>query len=187
MANRWRTRPGTEGAGLHDAPVHQPEVPRVDRHVHVGDPPEQPVEALCRPAHETAALAVGTLAVHDVKSLPPLPDEVADQLGRVLEVTVQQDHRVAGGDPHSAREGALGAEGPGMRDHDDPGIALGQTAQDLTAVVRTTVVHEDDLVVHPDLREDRGETLVHDRDGARVEVARDDRADALAPESRSSI
>jgi len=67
-----------------------------------------------------------------------------------------------------------------VRDHHDPGVVRGQLAQHLPAVVGTAVVDEDDLVVHTELGEDRGETLVHDRDRGRIAVAGDHSADPLA-------
>jgi len=56
---------------IHGAAVHEAEVPSVDRHVHVGDPLEQPIEDLRRPTLKAATLPVGTLCVDDLVALPP--------------------------------------------------------------------------------------------------------------------
>ena len=55
-------------------------------------------------------LALHALAVDDVVTLLPVRHELRDQLGRVLQVPVEQHDGVSGRDLHPAGEGALRAE-----------------------------------------------------------------------------
>ena len=161
-----------------DLAVEKREVARVDGNGHVRRRPEDPIEELVEDLHRPGGLTLDPLAVDDVEPLPPLLHEVLDQLGRVLEISVEEHDGIPARDAHAARERALRAEVPGVVDDDDAFVATREVGQDLGGVVGARVVHEDDLVVDPDPLEDLREPLVHLRDGGRVAVARDDRAHA---------
>ena len=86
----------------------------------VGEVVEDPVERLVGELHEQGGLALDPPAVDDVVALAPERDELLDQLGRVLEVAVEQDAGVLRGDLHAAAEGRLRAEVPRVGDADAP-------------------------------------------------------------------
>ncbi len=66
-----------------------------------------------------------------------------------------------------------------MVDDDDILVASGELLQDLSGIVGTGVVDEDDLSVNPDLVEHGSQALVHMGHGGGIAVARDDGAQLL--------
>ena len=123
-------------------------------------------------------LALDAPAVDHVVAGLPLLEERLDQLGRVLQVAVEQHHAVLGRHLHAAAERHLRAEVARMADADHARVALADLADRLGAVVRAAVVDEDDLVVDGELAERGAEALVHDRYRRLVAVAGDDGRDA---------
>ena len=120
-------------------------------------------------------LALDPLAVDDVVALAPVRDELRDQLGRVLEIAVEQHDGVTGRDPHPGGERALRAERAGVVDRRRrSGSRCRELGQHLAGVVGRAVVDEDDLVVRAHLGERADEPLVHDRHGGGVPIAGDD-------------
>ena len=164
---------------VHDAAVDQREVAGVARDREVREAVEGPVEGAVGALHEPRRLARDAPAVDDVVALPPLLDELLDQLGRILEIAVEQHERVLRRELHAAAEGRLRAEVARVRDAEHAAVALADRADDLLAVVGARVVDEDDLVVDAERRERVGEPPVHDRDRLAVPVAGDDGRDAV--------
>jgi hypothetical protein len=78
-------------------PVDEPEVADVDGNRHLGDPVEGAVEpARRRPLEPRLALADIPHRVDDVLALAPARRELEDDLRRILEVSVEHDHRLTG-------------------------------------------------------------------------------------------
>ena len=159
---------------LHDPLVHQRKIAGIVGDGEIGEGVEHPVEELVGHPHEQGRFPLDPAAVDHVVPFAPLGHELFDQLGRILEVAVQQHAGVLGRDLHAAAEGRLGAEVARMGDADDPFVAAGDGADDLLAVVRAVVVDEDDLVIDLELGKGILQALVHDRDGLVVLVAGDD-------------
>ena len=120
-------------------------------------------------------LALDPAAVDHVVALAPCGDELLDQLGRVLEIAVEQDAGVLRGELHAAAERGLRAEVAGVRDPDHAPVVPRDGPDHFLGVVGAAVVDEDDFEVDVQLGERRLEPLVHDRDGLAVLVAGDDR------------
>ena len=97
--------------GQHDAAVHQPEIAGIERNIHVGDAADQAVEERGRPELEPSfALALGAHGVGDVVALAPLLDHPQHHFGRVLQVGVHDDHRIAVGKVHAGGDRDLMAK-----------------------------------------------------------------------------
>ncbi len=76
---------------IHDLAVHQAEIAAVQGNIQVADGPHQPIESCVGQAFEQPFLAFGADRVDDVVALPPEVDELAEHLGRILQVAVHDD------------------------------------------------------------------------------------------------
>ena len=162
-----------------DFPVEEGKVSGVQRHRHVRGGAKHSIERLVGELQEERRIALDPNAIDNVKSRLPLLVERLDQLGWILQVTIEQHRGVARCDRHTARERALRAEISRVVDDDDVGVPRCKVGQNGRRVVGTTVVDENDLVVHPELLEHGREPRVHDGDGRLVAITRDDRANSL--------
>ncbi len=88
------------------------EVTDVCRDLDSGDAADQPVEQLGRGALEAALAGArrSRWARDDLEPLPPFGRELQDQLGRVLQVGVHDDHGIAACEVEPGRDGDLMAE-----------------------------------------------------------------------------
>ena len=127
---------------------------------------EEAVKALVAELEQTRHLAARAHAVDDVVALDPLRVERLDELGRILQVAVEQDAR---------RRPSRGAM-PLVKAFCEPklrlcvmalmrGFAAASALEHALRVVGAAVVDEDDLVVDADLLEGRLEALGHDGHG----------------------
>ena len=99
------------------APVDEAEVADVERDLDLGDPVEAAVEPGCgRPLESRLAVALLAHRVDDVVALAPARGELEHDLGRILQVGVEHDHRVARGDVDAGGERDLVAEVPRQPD-----------------------------------------------------------------------
>jgi hypothetical protein len=81
---------------VEDAASREAELAGVPRHGDVREARDDPVVEPPEPAQEHGLVAASRLAVDDVVALLPAADELRDELGRILEVGLDQDRRVAG-------------------------------------------------------------------------------------------
>ena len=108
-----------------------------------------------------------------------------DQLGRILEIAVEQDRRRRRSRSRIPLVNALWE--PKLRVWlmtTTSGSRRGELGEHLRGVVRASVVDEDDLVVDAEPLEVSVEPLVHDRDRRGVAVAGDDRAELVSSGGR---
>ena len=96
-----------------------------------------------------ALLAASTHGVDDVRAGPPALHELGDDLGRVLQVAVHDDHRLARGMVQARRNCRLMAEIAAQVDHREVRVRLLQLVYQTGRLVAAAVVHEDDLVRLP--------------------------------------
>ena len=163
--------------GVDGLAVEQAKVARSFRQHGAAQPPEGGVE---EPREETVRQAVGVPvdapAIDHVGALAPVPDEVGDQLGRMLEVGVHEHGGVAGrvGEPGCRRD--LLAEVAAERDRLEARIASVERPQHRHRAVRGAVVDEDRLPLEAQAVEHRAQTLHQGRDRAcLVEAGHDHR------------
>ena len=82
---------------------------------------------------------------HDIEPVAPFPDHVGDQLRRVLQIRVNRNDGVAGGNVDAGGERGFLAEVPGQFDDDQTVVPLAASGQCLQGSVRTAVVDANDL------------------------------------------
>src|SRR5207248_5220142 len=101
--------------------------------------------------------------VYHVGARAPALDQVGDQLGRVLQVTVHHHDDVALGAIEAGGQRLLVAEVAREEDDADPAVVLRQPLEDLTGAVGGAVVHQHELPCEP--VEGRGDPLAEGIDG----------------------
>jgi hypothetical protein len=114
-----------------------------------------------RKSDENQRAAFAAHPVDDVAAGAPLGDQLADQLGRVLEVGVDRHHRVAAAVVDAGGDGRLVSEVARQLDHLHPRVLLGEVAQELAGPVGGAVVDQDELELDP--VESRADALVEGR------------------------
>ena len=128
--------------------VHEPEVAGIERNGDVGEPIEDSIEGAGRPALEPRlAVAFGAQAVSDVGAPAPAFQHLGDDLGRVLEVGVDEGDGITGRAFHAAGHGDLMAEIARQGEHPPPRIGALQLAQEVQRRVAAAVVDIDELEV----------------------------------------
>ena len=135
-----------------DLAAHQPEVAGIDRHVVVGELPQQAVEQSRRAALEhgftlpLAALAVDDVGLDSIQETPHL----AEQFRRILQVGIDGQNAVAAAGMQACRHRALMAMAARQVDRDQLRIALGELEHDLPGAIGRAVIDQDQLVVGAD-------------------------------------
>ncbi len=115
--------------GVHHPPVQQPEIARVRGDVDRGQAADGAVEH--GGGEQLEARLAGTfspLRVDHLGALTPPRDEVGDDLGRVLQVGVDDDHGVAAGVVQAGGDGDLVAEVAREVDHAHARVTRGSRA-----------------------------------------------------------
>ena len=136
--------------GVHHFAVHEPEVAGISRNGDVGEPVEESVEGAGRPALEPRlAVAFGAQAVGDVGAPAPTLQHLDDDLGRVLEVGVDDDDDdgIAGSALQAGGHGDLMAEIAGQGEDPHARIGALQLAQEIQRDIAAAVVDIDELEV----------------------------------------
>ena len=85
--------------------------------------------------------------VDDLEPFLPLGDHAGDDLGRVLEIGVDDDHGVAGRQVDARGDGHLVAKVPREAGDAEVRVALGQALENLQRAVGAAVVDQHDFVV----------------------------------------
>ncbi|MGC4122747.1 MAG: hypothetical protein QM765_50880 [Myxococcales bacterium] len=115
----------------------------------------------------------------DLRALPPLGEQLRDELGRVLQVAVHQHDDVALGVGQPRRHRRLQAEVARQADDLERRVGLGPLGEQRPGLVAAAVVHGDDLELAAQLRQ-RGEEPVAQLGNDRLLVEeRDDDAQEL--------
>jgi hypothetical protein len=175
------------------APVEQAEVAGVERDVDLRRAPQQPVEERVRAAQQQPLLPVPPHAVDDVEAGAPAGEHLRQELGRVLQVAVEQRDDLAARLLEAGRQRHLVAEVAREDEHDHARVALRPVAQELAGAVARSVVDGDDLDVGVEgggaprdpFRERRHDRLlVEERDDDREERTRRARVGAAGTVSR---
>ncbi len=147
---------------VHHAAIHQPEVARVERDRRVRHGVDQAVEDLRRPQLDRGlAFTLAAHAVDHVDAAAPAREHLQHHLGRILQVGVDQDDRLAFGVGDAGGDGHLVAEVARERHDAHARIAGLDAAQQLEGAITAAVVDEDQL--EPGLAaaaEHRGEPAV---------------------------
>ncbi len=121
--------------------------------------------------------AVGALAVDHQVALAPLLHEGRDHLGRVLEIRIHDDDRVAPHMVEAGRDGDLLAEIAAERHRADPRVREALLANERQGIVAAPVVDENDLPDRGDAVEHRHEPLAERLDVAALVMDRNDDAE----------
>ena len=87
----------------------------------------------------------------------PRVEELADDLGRILQVAVHDDDRLSAGMIDAGRDRGLVSEVPAEMEDDEPGVVRGQAVGELGGPVAAAVVDPDDLVDDVERVESGGE------------------------------
>ena len=141
---------------LEDRPGHQPIIGRAGGDLRVADDAQEPVEGRRGPALEARERGGDPLGEHDVEARPVQCHHVGNQLGRMLPIAVERDHRIAVGSIETGREGRLVAEVAAQLQDRHVGVARGQLRQLVGGVVDGAIVHvADPDVVLASQRRDR--------------------------------
>ncbi len=134
--------------GVRDPAADQAEVAGVLRDLHVRRGGDQLVDDL---DHAVSPLRVagpdGAHAVHDVVALAPLLEEPRDDLGRVLEVRIQDHDRLPGCDLVAGGQGGLHAEVAAEPDVLPARVPSAECLDQRLGAVRAAVVDDDELEV----------------------------------------
>ena len=128
--------------------VKQSEIAGVALDLHAGNLLQQRViqvrGGLLEPAFALARAASG---VHVLVSLPPQLDHVADQLGRILQVGVDDDQCVGVDRIDAGEHGMLLAEVAGEEDEARVETVAGELADFVAGRILRPVVHEQEAIV----------------------------------------
>ncbi len=125
-------------------PVDETEVTDVEGHLDLGDLVEPAVEPRGRrPLEPGLAVALLPDRIDDVVALAPARRELEHDLGRILQIRVEHDHRVAGRDVDAGGEGDLVPEVPRELDQLEARILLCRGEQQLVRAVAAAVVDDD--------------------------------------------
>ena len=134
------------GQRVDDLAVEQPEVARVGLERDLREPPHERVEA-ARGDELEARLAAAhpPLGDHHVDPLPPALHELRDDLGRVLQVAVDDHDGVAAGVVEAGGDRELVAERAREVQHAHAGVGGRDPVEDLGRPVGRAVVDDDEL------------------------------------------
>ena len=161
---------------VHHLAVHQPEIAGVERDGDVRDAGHEPVECLGCPTFEGGlTLAFGPHAVGDVGAPAPAFQHLGDDLGRVLQVGVDEGDGIAGGFGQTAVMATCLSEI--ARQGDDPHARIGplESSQKVQCGIAAAVVDVDELEVEcGDVFEGGDKTAVRLGDDRFLVVAGDD-------------
>ena len=167
--------------GVHDATAHQPEVPDVLRQLDIAELAHGAIEGdgrgLLQPC---VAFALAAARVDDVVALAPCGNQQRNDLGRVLEVGVDHDDRVAARMIQPGCGGDLLAEVARQVDHADVGVGRAHCLDDSQCCVAASVVDVDRLPRRIQRCHHGGKAVVHlADDGGLVERRNDNGDDGL--------
>ena len=131
---------------VEDAPRDQPEVTGVGRDLHVGQAADQAIEGRRGGALEQALpVALATLAVDHVCSLVDHLHHVDQQLGRILQVGVDDQDALAPANRQPGRQGELVPMVSHQPDGHDARVALGRFGHDIPCAIARAVVDQHHL------------------------------------------
>src|SRR5262249_53145665 len=134
------------------------------------------------------ARALRTHRIDHIRSRAPSVDQVENDVGRVLQVGVERDHRVAACDLIAAGERGLMAEVPAERDGADAGIGLREVEDGDPAAIGAAVIHQDGLDLEPafalDAVRDPHELLTQEWEALLLVEDRHDERDQLGHQRR---
>ena len=130
------------------ATVHQPEVAGVERDARLGEAIEQPVERVRRRELEwRLTVARHALAIRDVVALAPPLHHLRNDIGRILQIRVDEHHRIASRVLEPRGHGNLVAEVARQAHDANMRIRLLELLENARGAIAASVVDVDDLVV----------------------------------------
>ena len=162
---------------VHHPPIHQREIPGVQRNVHVRDALQDPVEQRVGSAQHGAFLAVFAHAVDDVVAFAPLGEHLQDEFRRILQVGVDDRHDVAARMGQAGGHGRLVAEIPRKPQAGQTGIARAGFRQQFRRPVAAAVVHEQHVQRNRPLPDQGFDALQQERHHRLLVVAGHDETD----------
>jgi hypothetical protein len=175
IARSTRTRSRMPRNHVDHAAIHQPELAGIERPWHLCHALHQPVERLGGGDLPGGLAAAREAAgVDHVVALAPFRHHVGDQLGRVLEVGVDQHDRVAARGIDAGGQGRLVAEIARQRDDLDARVLRVEREQGRERAVAAPVVDEDQLEVQAERCERGDQPPMQLGGGLLLVVARDD-------------
>lgn len=126
--------------------AEQPEIADLRLQPLVDRPTHQRVEECRGHSLEHAfAIAADPLGGDDVVALSVEGDHLREQFGRILEVGIHDDDRVARGEVEARGDRRLVAEVPAEAEHLHPRVELGRRGEDRSRLVAAAVVDVEDL------------------------------------------
>jgi len=148
---------GQRQEGIERAARHQPEITGVERDRRVGQPVEHAVEQ--RRRHLLEDRLAGALAAHGIDHIGLVLDHrrahVAEQLGRILQIGIDDQDLFAGAQIEPGGQRELVAMVARQVDRDQPRVDGGEALHHRPAVVARAVVDEEDFIVVADRRPGR--------------------------------
>ena len=84
-------------------------------------------------------------AVDDLATRLPMPDEIEDEIGRVLQIAVDLDRGIAAGETIASQDRALKPEIPREAINSHPGITGGEPIEALECAILAAIVGEDEF------------------------------------------
>jgi len=131
---------------VHSLAIQQPKITGIQGNVHARDFVDQAIKQLRCPQLEFGlALALGAHRVHHLVALFPLGHHVQDDAGRVLQVSVDDDHSLALSVIRTCGNGDLMSKISGEVDDVHPRILLVQVQHDFVGSIPTAIVDQHQL------------------------------------------
>ncbi len=165
---------------VHDATAEQTKITGVGRDLDFGDAGDHPIaDVRDDPLGQRLAGARAPLGVDDLVAVAPARDQLGDQLGRILQVAVDNDDRVArrGLEPRDRRHRLT--EPSRKAQHLDAGVLLAKGDDQLLGAVGGGIDAEDQLPLEPKTVEHSAQALIRAPDVGLLVVGGDDDADRV--------
>jgi hypothetical protein len=171
----------------HRAPAQQAKVAGVLGNVHAAERLDQTVEQVGRGALDPRfAVARAALGIHHVVPGTPQLHHARYQLGRVLQVGVDDDHGIARSQVEPGRHGGFLAEIAAQVDERNARIASAQRPDQRQRPVAAAIVDVDDFRAHVDQLEHQAQALVESFQHGFFVVRRHDHGQQLTRHPGSS-
>ena len=126
--------------------IHQPEIPGIERDLNIGDAVDQTVKQGCRGFLKPGlALTLRAHGIHDFIALTPFPNQIGDDLRRVLQISIHDDYGTTLAEVHPCSHGDLMPKIPGENNRNHTWIFFANRFDPLRGAIRRSIVDENEL------------------------------------------
>lgn len=133
---------------VESAPAHQPEIAGIERNLDFDQSIEHPVEEAGRSCLEPGlAVAHCALAVHDVGAVIHHPHHLRQQLGRILQIRIDNEDALAYADAEPGRECKLMSVVSREGDANDTWILRRQRRDLRPGAVARAIIDKDEFII----------------------------------------